>query len=176
MEKVYDNQTDHVCYEFDTSLLQLPPGLEQARRYSKISVASGFTFVATAASSLVLGVVCSRNGRCCFKIIMFMSLMASSVSAFLSAGSILRAVIEYDQEIQKSRQTSSSNVPLHMMLLQKRGNCIYYGWIGGGLLICGATMSLITAIAGIVVLYRKKNCSFTEVLDDRLQLVTSCET
>ncbi|XP_076817503.1 uncharacterized protein LOC143463027 [Clavelina lepadiformis] len=131
---------------------------------------SAITSVAATVSGLLFRVLCLRKDWMCLKILMVISLMANFLSALVSAGSILYAVTKYDNQITKDNQ---DYLPFSAGLIYERGSCIYYGWIGGGFLICGAIMSLITAIVVIVALCQKTNSNDTAVHKNPPPLVTS---
>ncbi|CAK8679855.1 unnamed protein product [Clavelina lepadiformis] len=156
----YSDTGTHFCDDYDDFFLGLPAILQLARYLSIISMASAITSVAATISGLLFRVLCLRKDWMCLKILMVISLMANFLSALVSAGTILYAVTIYDNQITKDNQ---AYLPFSAGPIYERGSCIYYGWIGGGFLICGAIMSLIAVMVGIVALYQKQKSTYTAV-------------
>ncbi|CAK8679845.1 unnamed protein product [Clavelina lepadiformis] len=145
----------YICDDYDSSFVEIPQIIQTARVLCIISIVSAGASVVLIIAGLIFAILSLIYEKHLLKILTVIPPVVSFVLAFLSGVCVLHAVTQFDIE---SREENPYYVSTDVSTFL-RGQCLYFGWIGGGLLIGGAIVSLHPAIVGIIDLKQDRRAN-----------------
>ncbi|XP_076817989.1 claudin-4-like [Clavelina lepadiformis] len=142
------------CDDFARFYLGIPETILLARKFTMASVICAVIAVASTVATLILGLINFKMKRLRLKILMLTGFIANTQVALGSGVCVLFAVTIFFYDMQQRNQEQLSNFSWERGPVYEPGRSLYYGWIGGGLLICGGILSLIAAVCIVIHLWR----------------------